>query len=119
MSVTQSETTVDWDTHERLVPGLRGWHMALCAAALGDGSGHYLGYYKISAEEPASYWEAASLIKGCTHIPRLSPREALRDAEDLARVAVYNLPAPKTLRAVQESRPFNVYELHDLAGRRA
>jgi hypothetical protein len=101
---------------------LRGWHMALCAAELGDGSGTYLGYYKISAEKPASYWEAASLIKACTHIPRLSPREALHDAEELARVAVYNLPAPGTLRAVRESRPLNVYELHDLGertGRRA
>lgn len=112
------DTSVEWDTHERLLQGLRGWHMALCAARLGDGTGHYLGYYKISAEEPANYWETVGLIKGCTHIPRVSPREALHDAEDLARVAVYNLPAPRSLKAVLESRPFNVYELHELGGRR-
>jgi hypothetical protein len=117
MNFLQSATAIDWDTHERVLPGLRGWHMALCAAQLGDDDGQYLGYYKISAEEPPSYWEAASLIKGCTHLPRLTPREALRDAEDMARAAVYNLPAPRSLRAVLESRPLNVYELDDLGGR--
>lgn len=66
----QAEPRVDWDTHERLLEGLRGWHMALCALKLGDGSGQYLGYYKICAEPPDSYWDPNGLIKACTHLSR-------------------------------------------------
>ncbi|MBA2964880.1 MULTISPECIES: hypothetical protein [Ramlibacter] len=106
--------TADWQTHERLLVGLRGWHMALCALETGDGSGEYTGYYKICAGEPASYWEADCLLKGCSQVPRRSPRDALRDAEDMARSAVYHLPAPRALAAVRAARPLNVYERHDL-----
>jgi hypothetical protein len=119
MSLKPSAITVDWNTQERLLVGLRGWHMALCALELGDGSGDYMGYYKICAGEPASYWEADCLLKGCSLVPRHRPRDALRDAEDMARVAVYNLPAPRSLAAVRAARPLNVYERHDLHARSA
>lgn len=118
MTANDLEVRTDWDPHERSVGPVQGYYLALCAYETGDGPGQYIGYYKICAALPASYWGASCLFKGSTHAVRARPQDALADAEALARLAAGNLPPPATLEACHENRPLNVFELHVLGAYR-
>ena len=64
----------DWDSHERSVGPVKGYYLALCACETADGPGQYVGHYTICAERPASDWEAACVLKGCSGQPHRPER---------------------------------------------
>jgi hypothetical protein len=112
MAATNLEVRTDWESLERSVGPVKGYCLALCAYASAEAGG-WVGYYKVCARMPESYWDAPCLLKGATAACD-SAHQALRAAEDEARLVVGNLPRAQALDAWREMRPLNFLERHVL-----
>jgi len=95
---------------ERITGPIRGYFVAFYADEFSQ-SGESLAYYKICAGTPDSYWGAPCLLKD--GIPRscASDEEALRAAQEMARLQIGNLPPADQLAAARENRPMYSFEL--------
>jgi hypothetical protein len=84
----------DADPASERVVGLLdgGYHLAVYACDIDDPPGHHLGYFKLCLSEPANYWEADCLIKGCAKATFPSPEEAIEEAIHRAEELVRQLP---------------------------
>lgn len=112
MPATNLEVRTDWESLERSVGPVKGYYLALCAYP-SAAAGGWVGYYKICAGRPQSYWDAACVLKGGTQACA-DAWQALRQADDLAQMAIGNLPGAQTLDAWRERRPLNFLERHVL-----
>jgi len=102
--------------YERVTGPLRGYHIAAYACEVGELGREYLGYYKVCGEEPANYFEAHCLLKGCCDRQTPTAQEALEAAEQLARMQIGNMPPLSELAAHRERRPLYWYEREVLEG---
>jgi len=78
---------------ERIWGPVNGFYIAAYAAPVGDGQ-RYCSYAKVSAQAPASYWDADTIIfklfGGEFHS---SPEAALLSAQLVARNAIGHIPS--------------------------
>jgi hypothetical protein len=100
--------------YEQVTGPFNGYFVAAYACEIGELGEQYLGFYKICAIEPASYWESECLIKGCCKQQAASGADALRAAEADARSRLQTLPAAIELQAARERRPLYWLELEEL-----
>ena len=78
-------------------PVERGYFVAAYACELVEQPRRYVGYYKACLEQPASYWDADCVLKGCTRYDAESPELAINGA---IRKAL------KDLRTMPDARDF-------------
>jgi hypothetical protein len=102
---------------ERVCGPLKGYFIAVYAAPSGPRG--YLAYYKICNGEPASYWDACCLVKGCGEDQAADLQQALASAEAQAREQIRNMPSLQRLAAWRERRTFYLFEWHALVAGRA
>ncbi len=102
--------------YERVTGPFRGYHVAAYACEVGEFGREYLGYYKICGEAPSNYFEAQGLLKGCCQEQATTALQALRAAEELARMQIGNMPPLADLAAWREQRPLYWYEREVLEG---
>ncbi|MEO7548495.1 MAG: hypothetical protein ABIT82_08740 [Ramlibacter sp.] len=85
---------------------LRGYYVAAYACPVGELGEEYIGYYKLFAGEPESYWESECLLKGCSDSRASSAEQAVNDAFRSAADEVANLPyLPTRLRSRRADDP--------------
>ena len=92
--------------YERVTGAFRGYSIAAYACELRRGSGVYTAFYKVCDGRPPDYWGAHCLLKGATHGNFASPAAALVAADQLAHLAIGNLPTLERLRCFDAARMF-------------
>lgn len=92
----------------------KGYHVAVYAMRVAGDAPAYVGFYKICASKPASYWGADCLLKGCTEDALPNGAAAAEAALRCARDDIANLPHCALLPASREGRPMFSFELRSL-----
>lgn len=91
---------------ERVSGPVRGYFAAAYACPVGELGNRYVGYYKLFAGEPESYWQSECLSKGCTETDYEAPEDALNAAFAEAASDASNRPyLPTRLRARRADEP--------------
>jgi hypothetical protein len=80
--------------HEQVIGPVNGYFIALAAWEAPQHPGAFVGYYKLSADRPSSYWEVVGQRKGC--VPDVLPDSgrALAAAGELGALRAESIPSP-------------------------
>ncbi|QJW84025.1 hypothetical protein HK414_09090 [Ramlibacter terrae] len=96
---------------ERVTGAFRGYSIAAYACEVRRGSGAFTAFYKVCDGRPNDYWGAHCLLKGAAHGEFASPTDALVAADQLAHLAIGNLPTLDRLRCFDAARMFRLVGL--------